>query len=259
MKQIKLFFLLFLLTILPLNAYPWGMKGHYIAGEITDKYLTARAKKKIEKIFSNATVAQMSVWGDFMRSDNTFKDKDKWHYTNIEEGISKDIFEQVVTGREQGENVYRVGWLIQQLKNNPKDTVSLKLLIHLVQDLHCPMHLARPTDRGGNSVQITWFGQKTNLHSLWDSFLIDSQQMSYSEYSNFIYRTTAPKIPLTQYKEGMEIEWAWEIYQITEQIYRDVAKIDRHYEYIFQYKETWEKCLAEAGVHLAAILNFLYK
>ena len=259
MKHAKPITLFLLLAILPLNAYPWGMRGHYIAGNVTDYYLTPKAKAKVAALLSNATVAQLSTWGDFVRSDPDFKGKDNWHYTNFTGELSKGFFVKDAMRQDKGQNVYRVGWLIEELKKNPNDTISLKLLIHLVQDLHCPMHLGRPSDLGGNTVQITWFGEKTNLHALWDDKLIDSQRMSYTEYGDFLIRTVAPHIPLVSYEKEMEIEWAWATYQITEQIYRDRSEINRYYEYIFRYKAVWEQCLATAGVHLAAILNTLYE
>lgn len=254
----KQFLLFLLLAILPVNAYSWGMLGHYISGDVTDRYLTRSAKEKVTALLSNATVAQMSAWGDFVRSDPDFKDKDDWHYTNFETELSKESFRKEALRQDQGQLIYRIGRLINNLTINPNDTVSLKLLIHFIQDLHCPMHLARPSDKGGNTVQITWFGQSTNLHSLWDSRLIDAQKMSYTEYGDFLYRTVTPGISFISYEEGMEIEWAWDCYQITEQIYGDYSKTGRHYEYMFLYKNVWEKCLAAAGVHLAAVLNKLY-
>jgi hypothetical protein len=216
------------------------------------------AKAKVATLLSAATVAEMSAWGDFVRSDAAFKDKDTWHYTNFDSGLLEEDFKEMAVLQNSGENVYRTGWLIEGLKRNPNDTIALKLLIHFVQDLHCPMHLARPDDKGGNSVRIRWFGQNANLHSLWDSRLIDSQNMSYSEYGSFLIRTVAPRIAPVAYEKGAEIQWAWQTYQVTEQIYCDQSKIDRHYEYMYQYKAVWEKALATAGVHLAAVLNALY-
>ncbi len=246
-----------LLLVLPLSAQAWGMLGHYIAGDITDHYLTPVAKAKVATLLSAATVAEVSTWGDFVRSNAAFKDKDTWHYTNFDSGLSKEDFMEKAVLQHSGENVYRVGWLIEGLKRNPNDTVALKLLIHFAQDLHCPMHLAHSDDQGGNSVQIRWFGQNTSLHSLWDSKLIDAQNMSYSEYGSFLIRTVTPHITLA-YEKGAEIEWAWQTYQVTEQIYRDRSKIARPYEYMYQYKAIWEKSLAMAGVHLAIVLNTLY-
>ena len=259
MKQIRPIFSLLLLAILPLNAYSWGMIGHYTAGYVTDQYLTPKAKAKVTTLLSAATVAQIATWGDFVRSDPDFKGSDNWHYTNLEEGLSKAQFAEEVLRRDQGQNVYRTGWLIEALRENPDDTVALKLLVHLVQDLHCPMHLARASDRGGNAIQITWFGQATNLHALWDDKLIDAQKMSYTEYGDFLCRTVAPGIPLISYEKGMEIDWAWDSYRVTARIYIDYPSTNRPYEYMFQYKKFWEERLASAGVHLASILNSLYE
>jgi hypothetical protein len=49
------------------------------------------------------------------------------------------------------------------------------------------MHAGRLTDRGGNGFKLNWFGQNTNLHSLWDSKIIDSARTwSYSEWAQHL-------------------------------------------------------------------------
>ncbi|KAJ7467075.1 phospholipase C/P1 nuclease domain-containing protein [Mycena latifolia] len=48
---------------------------------------------------------------------------------------------------------------------------ALKFLVHFLGDMHMPLHLTG-RDRGGNSVPVLFGGRKTNLHSLWDGFLI---------------------------------------------------------------------------------------
>ncbi|EPQ53776.1 phospholipase C/P1 nuclease [Gloeophyllum trabeum ATCC 11539] len=48
---------------------------------------------------------------------------------------------------------------------------ALKFLVHFIGDMHMPLHLTG-RDRGGNGDKVTFDGRVTNLHSVWDSYLI---------------------------------------------------------------------------------------
>ena len=48
------------------------------------------------------------------------------------------------------------------------------------------MHVGNGKDRGGNDIKLKWFNAPTNLHRIWDSDLINLQELSYSEYSDYL-------------------------------------------------------------------------
>ena len=51
---------------------------------------------------------------------------------------------------------------------------ALKFLVHLVTDAHQPLHTAaRDGDQGGIALSVTFFGEPTNLHAVWDFGLLD--------------------------------------------------------------------------------------
>jgi len=70
------------------------------------------------------------------------------------------------------------------------------LLVHFVGDIHQPMHFGKPSDRGGNDVELKWFGRKINLHRVWDSNRFDDYGMSYTELT-----TNLPKLNATELKQ----------------------------------------------------------
>ena len=63
---------------------------------------------------------------------------------------------------------------------------AIKWLVHLVGDLHQPLHVGNGKDRGGNDIKVKWFGDDTNLHEVWDEKLFDLQNLSYTEYAHFL-------------------------------------------------------------------------
>ena len=64
---------------------------------------------------------------------------------------------------------------------------ALKFLIHFVGDLHQPLHAIDNHDKGGNDVHVTIGGRRTtNLHSVWDSVIINSRGRGEEAYANFL-------------------------------------------------------------------------
>lgn len=251
--------LVFVLTLLPLVASAWGPSGHRIIGEMSETLLSGKVKKKVTAIFGNSSVAMMSNWGDEVRSDSTYDYTATWHYTNIDGGLTRAAFDTMALKQDNGQNVYRVVALTAHLKQHPNDTAMLKMLVHLIEDMHCPMHMGRAADRGGNTIHIKWFGRNTSLHSLWDDGLIDFQKLSYTEYATHLRRV----YPLRKIKfDGQPatiLNWAWETYQTTETLYASADEVGRHYVYNFHHRPVLERSLVRAAEHLAALLNYIYQ
>ena len=129
----------------------------------------------------------------------------------------------------------------------------MKFLIHLVGDIHQPLHVGRFEDRGGNDIKVKFFGKQTNLHRLWDTDMINDHMMSYSEFAEnldkikFINTTLIPS------------EWLKESQIEVNKIYNGVKNEDYiGYEYIYKNFPTVEKQLYKAGIRLADILNDIF-
>ena len=256
--QIKVIGIVCLFALKSFSAWSWGTTGHRVIGEMAETQLTDVARERINAILGNASLAMVSNWGDEVRSDSAYDYTSTWHYTNIEGGLTRAAFDTLALHISSGQNIYMIVTLVDYLIQIPNDTAMLKLFIHIVQDMHCPMHLGHPDDRGGNSVQITWFRNPTNLHSLWDNALIDSQKLSYTEYANHLMRIYPLQKQLFDGKTNTILDWAWKVYGNTQIVYDSATETAKSYEYIYQYKSLWERSFVEAAEHLAALLNFIY-
>jgi hypothetical protein len=66
-----------------------------------------------------------------------------------------------------------MNFLIAELKKKATTKTNkllyLRMLIHIVEDVHQPLHTGHLSDKGGNDVKVQWFGKESNLHSIWDS------------------------------------------------------------------------------------------
>jgi hypothetical protein len=252
---------LFLLYV-PAQTFAWGMLGHRIVGEIADSYLTPKARLEIKKILGNESIAMASTWGDFIKSDPSYKYLDTWHYVDFERSISKEEMHSILS-KDTTVNAYtRVKYLVAQLKKKglPKKekVMYLRLLVHIVGDLHQPYHVGYHDDRGGNDIKVTWFNRPTNMHTVWDSELIEFQQLSYTEYVKAINHTT-PAQRAVWIKGGLN-NWLWDSFQITETLYKDVKSGDNlGYRYNFDHIATLNKQLVKGGVRLADVLNQIFK
>ncbi|GAA4433579.1 S1/P1 nuclease [Ravibacter arvi] len=256
--------LLLILTLL-LAANPgfaWGLLGHRIVGEIAQNHLSGRAKREIRKILGNESLAMSANWADFIKSDTAYRYLNNWHYVNIRTGTNREaLFAQLES--DSSNNVYnRLHFLVKELKTNhtlSRETkkMYLRLIVHLVGDMHQPMHVGRPDDLGGNKIQLHWFYEPSNLHKVWDEDLINYQQLSYTEYTRAIDFSSRQQ--RRQWQAAQPGEWLFESFQIAEQLYAGVKKGDKlRYDYNFKHIDTLNDRLLKGGIRLAGLLNGMF-
>ncbi len=255
--------LLALFLYLPLHSMAWGMLGHRIVGEIAARNLSKKAIKNIRKVLGNETIAMASNWPDFVKSDPAFKYLDNWHYVNLKAGLSAQQVENQLMQDTSTNAFTKINFLVSELKKKelPLKTQQeyLKILIHLVGDIHQPMHVGRPDDLGGNRVRLEWFNSPTNLHRLWDSQLLEHQQLSYTEYANVLNCVSKEQVKAMQAQP--RTQWFYESYQIAEKLYNGISKPDEKlsYRYNFDHLDTLNAQLLKGGIHLAGLLNEIYE
>jgi hypothetical protein len=250
-----------MIAYLPLNAGAWGMTGHRIVGQIADYYFTAKARKAVMLVLGSESPAMASNWPDFIKSDSTYNYLSSWHYVNLPGGLDKNgVFNFLDTDKQA--NVYsKIPEMIAILKNKSKTAgekrMAMRLLIHLVGDLHQPLHTARKEDLGGNKVNVTWFGQRSNLHRVWDEGLVDYQQLSYTEYAAAINHPT--KEQLVKWRQDSLKETVYESYLACNRIYAVTKSDDKlSYRYNFEFVDLLNEQLLKGGVCLAQIINDIY-
>lgn len=132
--------------------------------------------------------------------------------------------------------------------------MHLRFLIHFVGDMMQPMHTGRAEDLGGNLIKIKFFNRNTNLHSLWDSGLIDNAKYSYTEYAR-ILDVKSPQ-EKKHIQSGNLEDWFYDSHIISNQLYNSVKEGENYsYNYQQQYNPILERQLLYAGLRLAKILN----
>lgn len=235
----------------------WGRTGHRTTGEIASKYLSKRAAKKIDALLHGASLAFVSTYADEIKSDERYKPFGPWHYVNFPFDATYDSHPK----SDKGDLVQGIETCIQVLKNplsSREDKVFyLKLLVHFVGDLHQPLHTGIAEDRGGNTFQVRWFDEGTNLHTVWDTKMIESYNMSYSELSDNEQRLS--KAQIKQIQEGAVVDWVHESKNLCRDIYAHTKVGDKlGYQYMYRYLTITRTQLQKGGIRLAKLLNDIF-
>lgn len=250
----KKLFLLFLFIPAFVIGNDWGQTGHRIVGEIAERQLTDAVKEIIYEILDGESLSSVSTWADEMRSNPNWRPYDKWHYVNLP--LDKEYSDL----EHSGDNIVKVikrSIAILKSPSADKDMKKfyLKYLVHLVGDLHQPMHTGRYEDYGGNKIDIKFFGKKTNLHRLWDTNLIDNYKMSFTEWSNHLEN----KLGKNGVDQKTISEWTFESHWYARDIYKNTpADSNLSYDYIYKYHPLVEQRLYQAGVRLGNLLNEIF-
>lgn len=264
LKKFSPFLLGILLPLFPLTSFAWGVTGHRVVAEIASRHLSPQARKAVTALLGKQSMAMVANWPDFIKSDTTHKydHTSSWHYMDFPAHSSRPQFEGLVQ-KETGENLYvETNALIKQLKDpavsKADKQFALTFLIHLIGDMHQPLHVGHPEDQGGNKINVTWFDRPTNLHRVWDEHLIEFQQLSYTEYTQAL--DTASVTEIRQLQSGTIKDWMFESSQLADKVYALTQPNDKlSYRYNYWFIKDLNQQLLKGGLRLAAILNSIYK
>ncbi|MBR98824.1 MAG: S1/P1 Nuclease [Flavobacteriaceae bacterium] len=252
-----LFILLTLSFSVSINSLEWGQTGHRVVGLIAENHLTIKAKDKINFLLDGNSLANVSTYADDIKSEKKYDYISKWHYINIPLDKKFDEIER----EKDGDIIYAINKCIEVLKdpkyNKKEKSFHLKLLVHFVGDIHQPMHLGVKGDRGGNDIKIFWFGNITNLHRLWDTQIIESHNMSFTELANDLAIFSTNQIE-NEANKPID-EWVEETRVYTRQIYLESPPNSKlGYEYRYKNLPVIKSQLYKAGIRLASILNKIF-
>ena len=249
------------IALLPTSALAWGKTGHRVIGKIAEPYLSSAAAAGVKRILGAETMAEASNWPDFMRSDPSpfwQREAGPFHYVTVPP--TKSYAD--VGAPSEGDAVTaldRFSATVRDPKASRADKqLAFRFIIHIVGDLHQPLHAGNGSDKGGNDVRVTFQGRSTNLHSVWDSALVDEEQLSYSEMADWLGARITPALS----REWMVAEprvWIAESAALRDQVYPTGESRSLGWRYIYENTPRMELRLQQGGVRLAAYLNDLFK
>ena len=259
MKQLIL--LLVMSTIFQLNIFAngpdWGVTGHRTIGEIAEKHLSKKAQKQIADLLQGQGLAFVSTFGDEIKSDKKYSKYYTWHFVNFPfdtkyENSKKDKNGDIVMGIE-----YCINILKDPNASQADKIFYLKFLVHLVGDLHQPLHVGRSEDKGGNDIKVLWHYKKSNLHRVWDSEMIEFYNMSYTELSS--NRKKLSNAQVESIAKGSVLDWTYESQALAKKIYKSAKQDEKlSYRYSYNHFDLVRSQLQKSGIRLAKILNDVF-
>lgn len=254
----KIFLLLFLVFNISFASVPfWSKTGHRAIGKIAQEELSGKARRALDKLLDGQSIASISNFADEIKADKRYREFSAWHYVNIPQGKDyKDIepskYGDLVVG------IQKCKAMVVNEDNSKEDRVFyLKMLVHLIGDLHQPMHVGKQGDKGGNDIQVQWFNNGSNLHRVWDANMINSYGLSYTELANSLPKLDKKEIKAVQ--AGTVLDWVKESHLIAGKLYDSVEVGEKlSYRYSYVWWGTVENQLQRGGLRLAKVLNDLF-
>ena len=269
------------IALIPSPALAWGKTGHRVVAAIADAQLSGLARAHIKEILGSAeSLDEAANWPDEMRSAPTQfwqKTATPWHYVTLN-GV---LYDHAPSEGDALEALQRYTATLRDPNASLADKqLALRFIVHLVGDLHQPLHVGKCCDKGGNEVKVKWFGRDLNLHSVWDSALVDEEQLSFTEMTAKLQRHTSNDDVIAWWDINPR-DWISESAEIRDTLYptaRDLPKLpkgkklkkgekakkgqpvlpDLSYSYVYRFTPLMEQRLTQGGVRLAAYLNAVF-
>jgi len=256
-------------ALIPSPAFAWGKTGHRVVAALADAQLSGLTRAHVKELLGVETLDEAATWPDEMRSaPGQFwqKTSTPWHYVTLN-GV---IYDHAPSEGDALEALNKYTATLKDPNASLADKqLALRFVVHIVGDLHQPLHVGKCCDKGGNDVKVKWFGRDMNLHSVWDSALVDDEQLSFTELAAKLGRHTSNE-DVIRWWDLNPRDWISESGQIRETIYPALpvagakgkdgkpAVPELSYGYVFKFTPVMEQRLKQAGVRLAAYLNAVY-
>lgn len=235
----------------------WGATGHRVVGEIAQGHLKSSTKRKIKKLLNGQSLAYISTFADEKKSDERYKNFTTWHYINMPLAENYNPENRNPDGDLVSAIEFCSAIISDENSSDSNKIFYLKLFVHFIGDLHQPMHIGLEADKGGNDFKLKWFGKDSNLHKVWDSEMIESYNMSYTELATNSKILTKVQIKLIQ--QGTLIDWVNDIHKSTRFVYNSTtAGENLSYRYSYLHFDLLQQQLQYAGIRLAKVLNDLF-
>lgn len=260
-----------------------------MVGNIAERYLTPEAARQVAFLLRDdrlaakepsgrKTLGEIAYWADEIKDYPWGRRLGRWHYDDIPLCGEADYARYCPRGACASAQLAR---RLEMLTNKRvpvfRRNEALKWAVHLIGDLHQPLHAATHSDRGGNTVQVSFFGERDNppygsmnLHAIWDVHLVrrliaenggedaivsspiaDADRAAWERGSVSDWVEESNRVAMTLVYRALPVEFS-----CTRGTHRDTLAIDQ--DYYAQAAPVIEVQIRKAGVRLARVLNEVF-
>jgi len=237
------------------NSHVWYAEGHRLIARIAESRLTPHTAESVRSILGGQSMAAASTWADDIKTQRP--QTKPVHFVNIPlEATSYDPASQCGTGHCIIAELERDRQaLMDSGSTDIERAEALRFLIHLIGDLHQPLHVADDHDRGGNDRNVMLRGEWLDLHKVWDGELIKTMGLSEEAYFQRL-KKEMDSLNLSEFESGTTIDWAMEGHSIAKEHAYHIPKGSHlGQSYVDENLPLVDMALIKAGVRLAKVLN----
>ena len=252
MKSFTCLLFVVLLFLFPNNSNSWGKKGHSLVAEVAFKYLDKNTKKIVKEYLDGMTIQEAANWMDDIKKDKKYDNLKPLHYVNFEknEEVKEHCCDNILSALN--------GCIVKlrAYKKLSKEEVKTNLcyLFHLIGDLHQPLHIGYGSDKGGNNFQVNFNGKGTNLHSLYDSGIIEFKKLKLKQC---LKDRAYSKIEIDAIQKIDVVKWSVASRMQLETIY-EVKNNKISEDYVNENLPIIKNQIHLAGIRLAGVLEQVF-
>jgi hypothetical protein len=242
------------------SLWSWGPIGHRVAARFAEDRLNPRARVALHQLLGpGLRISDASTWADDVHE---IRGSESWHYVNVPMAADRYDPKFCQPGGCVVSKIEDFRRILSDTRAGRNNRVqALKFLIHLIADLHQPLHVGDNHDRGGNLLQVRFFDIGSNLHRVWDSQVIERHTVNEQVWLWDLTYIANPTM-VREWSRGTPEDWATESLLVAKSAYRlpGSQSIIRpgtnlgnaYYSFALPIIQ---RQLAKAGVRLAFVLN----
>jgi S1/P1 Nuclease len=252
------------LALAPVNqALSWGSNGHSIIAEVAQHRLHPQVFARIENLLGRqVSLGSVASWADHIAQKRP--DTINWHFVNIPYEATNYDPSRDCQPTPQGDCLISA---IRRSRKTLEDKFALKqqhaeslmFLVHLVGDVHQPLHTIDRNDAGGNKVAVNFFDTPMSLHTVWDVGLIEKRTYDWGEYVRILERGWLSGKDICDLQRGNPVDWALQAHaaavEVAYALPEDLQLGEAYYQ---RSLPTLDQQLALGGIRLARVLNEVF-
>lgn len=253
-----------LLALGPLSAraLAWGDRGHRIIAAAAEERLSTRARKGVADLLGGRSLESEANWADLIgKGQGQGRGESNSHFVRIPwESNDYDPGRDCRGGDCLIESLVKyINVLSDPKQPRVRRADALKYVVHLIGDIHQPLHCTEKGKDGGGNFQVKFFERSTNLHQVWDSNILDKVFSDYKDLTIAYYaRHVNETADRSRYStRGTVVDWALESHRLARAAY-ETGDGNLREAYHDRSKQVVDGQLAKASVRLAKVLNDIF-